>query len=545
MAPRALRVQQDRGDQGAVGKPWLVLGIALGPVFIGALDLTVVSAVLPAVLVDLRIELRSGLDDASWVVSGYLLAYALGIAFGGRLSDVFGRGRVLVVALVLFFVGSWWVAVSAELPAQWVTAVRRLADAPPDRALSTLQALSAGRMLQGLAAGALVPAAMALAGDLFPPGRRALPLGVVAAVDTAGWVLGHLYGGLVVQRFPWQAIFWVNLPLTAVAVLLIVVALRRVEQRRLPGGVDLAGAAWLTLALVALDAGLAANETPETVGLLPSDRAPAYALPLVIAGVVCGALFLWRERRAAAPLLPTRLLAQRGAMTAAATNLFLGFCLMVGLVSVPLLINAAGARSSQEGALTSGYLLACFTVPLALAALGGGALATRANPRAIVAMGLVVASAGFVVESGASADTARRAVEWIAGEAGAAPVAALLAGLALAGVGLGLTVAPLTSVVLDAAGELERGRAAALVLVLRLVGMMTAVSAMTTYGLRRVSVLGEDAYRRVPLEDTERLVATTRDLVARVTSEMALIAAAVCLLALPLALLAGARRVRG
>ena len=545
MAPRALRVQQDRGDQGAVGKPWLVLALALGPVFIGALDLTVVSAVLPAVLVDLRIELQSGLDDASWVVSGYLLAYALGVAFGGRLSDVFGRGRVLVVALALFFVGSWWVAVSGELPAQWVTALRRLMDAPPDHSLAALSALSAGRVVQGVAAGALVPAAMALAGDLFPPGRRALPLGVVAAVDTAGWVLGHLYGGLMVQRFPWQAIFWVNLPLTALALAAVWLALRRVEQRLAPGGVDIAGAAWLALALVALDAGLTANETPETVGLLPSARAPAYALPLVIAGLACGAFFLWRERRVTAPLLRTGLRAQRGARTAAATNLLLGFCLMVGLVSVPLLINATGARSSQEGALASGYLLACFTIPLALAALAGGVLAARANPRAIVALGLVVASAGFVLVSGASVDTARRAVEWIAGEAGAAPVAALLAGLVLAGVGLGLTIAPLASVVLDAAGELERGRAAALLLVLRLVGMMTAVSTMTTYGLRRVSALGEDAYRAVPLEDTERVVATTRDLVARVTSEMALIAASVCLLALPLALLAGAKRVRG
>ena len=190
---------------------------------------------------DLRIELHSGLDDASWVVSGYLLAYAVGVAFAGRLADVLGRRRVLVAALALFFVGSWWVAASPDAPAQWVTGLRRLADAPPDRSLSALYALSAGRVVQGLAAGALVPAAMALAGDLFPPGRRALPLGVVAAADTAGWALGHLYGGLMVQRFPWQMIFWVNLPLTVIAILAVSVALRRVEQRLAPGGVDLPG----------------------------------------------------------------------------------------------------------------------------------------------------------------------------------------------------------------------------------------------------------------------------------------------------------------
>lgn len=533
MATRALGFQQDGGDQGAVGRPWLVLALALGPVFIGALDLTVVSAVLPAVIVDLRIELQSGLDDASWVVSGYLLAYAVGMAVAGRLADVLGRRRVLVTALALFFAGSWWVAASTELPAQWLTVVRRLVDGVPDRGLSALYALSLGRVLQGLAAGALVPAAMALVGDLFPRGRRALPLGVVGAVDTAGWVLGHLYGGLMVQRFPWQAIFWVNLPLTALALASVWLALRHVEQRRAPGDMDLVGAASLALALLALNVGLAANETPDAVGLRPPDRAPAYALPAVIAGLAASALFLWRERRRAAPLLPTRLLAQRGVGAAAATNLPLGFCLMVGLVSVPLLINAAGARSSQEGALVSGFLLACFTVPLALAALAGGALAARLDTRALVGAGLVIASAGFVAQSGSSADTARDAVLWIAGDQGvAAPVARLLAGLVLAGVGLGLTIAPLSAVVLDAADELERGRAAALVLLLRLVGMTIAVSAMTTYGLRRVSALAAEAYRAIPLEDSERIVATTRELVARVTSEMALIAAAACLVAL-------------
>ena len=97
--------------------PWRVLAAVCVPVFVGALDLTVVSAALPAVIFELGIPLQSGLGAASWVVSGYLLTYALGIVLIGRASDLVGRRAAFVAALALFVLGSWAVAIARETPA--------------------------------------------------------------------------------------------------------------------------------------------------------------------------------------------------------------------------------------------------------------------------------------------------------------------------------------------------------------------------------------------------------------------------------------------
>ena len=86
----------------------------------------------------------------------------------------------------------------------------------PDPGFAPLYALIFGRVIQAFGAGAMVPVSMALVADLFPPEKRALPLGIVGAVDTAGWVLGHLYGGIMVQFMSWPYLFWINLPVIAV-----------------------------------------------------------------------------------------------------------------------------------------------------------------------------------------------------------------------------------------------------------------------------------------------------------------------------------------
>ena len=158
------------------------------PVFIGALDLTVISAVLPAVIADLNVPLQTGLDDAAWAVSGYLLAYAVSMSFMGRVSDVWGRRRVYLICLVVFFLGSWLVAASGGAPAQAVSRFARLLfGGRPDRSLMALYALIFGRVVQAFGAGAMVPVSMALVADLFPPAGRADAIAerVIAAAAAA------------------------------------------------------------------------------------------------------------------------------------------------------------------------------------------------------------------------------------------------------------------------------------------------------------------------------------------------------------------------
>src|SRR3990172_13246415 len=99
-------------------RPGLILALVCLPVFIGAIDLTIISAVLPAVIADLNIPLQSGLDDAAWAVNGYLLAYAVSMTFMGRASDLWGRRSVYLICLGIFFVGSWLAAASGDAPTQ-------------------------------------------------------------------------------------------------------------------------------------------------------------------------------------------------------------------------------------------------------------------------------------------------------------------------------------------------------------------------------------------------------------------------------------------
>jgi len=233
--------------------PALIVGIISIPIFVGALDLTVVSAVLPQVIYDLEIPYQTGLDDAAWIVTGYLLAYSVAMTFMGRLSDLYGRRRVYLLALVIFAIGSYLVAVAEAWPTR--VALRSyylLFTGRPDPARVTLLMLIIARMIQAFGGGAMVPVGMALVGDLYPAGERAKPLGIIAAVDTAGWAVGHYYGGIVTYHLDWRTIFWLNLPICALAFIFIYLVLRRLPQKPFVQRMDWLGATLITLALMAL-----------------------------------------------------------------------------------------------------------------------------------------------------------------------------------------------------------------------------------------------------------------------------------------------------
>src|SRR4051794_19414458 len=143
---------------------------ALVAVFIGAVDLTVISTILPHIVSDLQIN-TADLDRYIWVVNGYLLAYIVAIPLVGRLSDIVGRRVAFETALAVFLVGSIWSGFAGNLTE-----------------------LVAARAVQGAGGGALLPIAIAVAGDLFPRGQRTAAIGVVGAVDTLGWLFGPIWG---------------------------------------------------------------------------------------------------------------------------------------------------------------------------------------------------------------------------------------------------------------------------------------------------------------------------------------------------------------
>ena len=346
--------------------PRLILALVCFPVFIGALDLTIVSAVLPEVIRSLSIEIQK-LDVAGWIVTGYFLSYAISMTFMGRVSDIAGRRAVYLICLVVFFAGSWIVAASPGWPTEIAQRIAQLFGVRPAAGFASLYALIVGRVIQAFGAGAMVPVSMALVADLFPPDKRALPLGIVGAVDTTGWVLGHLYGGIMVQFMSWPYLFWINLPVIALMFCVTWWGLAGLPRMPVKGGIDWIGVTLLGGALILLNVGLGSPE----MGSDGSTAAPAAQRLYWIAGAAATfVIFLLSQRRVADPILNLKIFSNRNLSAASGVNLLVGFCIMVALVSVPVFINVAGASDNvMKAALVTGYLLCDFTIPMALAAI--------------------------------------------------------------------------------------------------------------------------------------------------------------------------------
>jgi EmrB/QacA subfamily drug resistance transporter len=455
------------------------IGAALLAVFVGALDLTVIATILPGMVTDLRVN-AADVDRYVWIVNSYLLAYVVAIPVVGRLSDVLGRTLAFQGALTVFLVGSLWCAVANDLPS-----------------------MVAGRAIQGAGGGALLPVTMALVGDLLPPGSRATALGLVGAVDTLGWVLGPLWGALLVElapgEEPWRWTFIVNIPLAIVAALAIgrvgPGATRRRDWRPrldLPGAVLLAGA--LILMNLGLSSGGELGTAPGGTRALGGSRNPlaAFAVPLLLAAVALGALFVRRQRRADWPLLPISLFRDRQFTAAIAANFLVGASLIVAMVDVPV-VTALLVEPRQVSRL-SALMLAPFTVLIAALSPAGGRIAARAGPRPAAASGLLLISVGY-------------AALWIGLRQG--ELRGMLPGLMMAGAGFGLVFAPIGATAIDAAPAVDRGIAAAMTLVFRLLGMTIGISLLTAIAVRRLqSLVGNlEAVVQAPGETTAEFLA--------------------------------------
>lgn len=539
--------------------PWFVLAIVSLPVFIGALDLTIISAVLPEVITSLELPVKEYLDQASWAVTGYLLAYAISMTFAGRLSDLLGRRVVYIGCLVVFMFGSYMVtAYDSSLINGWIARFYNtvLDQRPPRLEERYLYLVIAGRIVQALGAGAMVPVTIALAGDLFPPARRAQPIGFIGAIDTLGWVLGHLYGGVMVRFFgeqghhfvnafadlgitiakpSWETLFILNIPITFVALLGAWWVLRGIDRPHTTGRFDIWGMVLISIALIGLNLGVGTT-SPETATTassfedLQSSTATASTLFLIVAALAFIG-FLLVESRIHSPLIPLKLFRSRNFATASVTNLMVGFCLAIGLVSAPLLVNfrveTPTSDEIQNAAYIAGVLLSGLTIPIALAAVPGGWLSDRYGYRRPTTLGLALAAGGFLL-TGLFWDT--DTPYWLMGSQ-----------MAIIGVGLGLTISPIGTAVLNDVPEEDRGVASALVLILRLIGMTLAISSLTIFALDRFDV-HIDNYTDYPEPDTiettdESAINATLSAAVDVIKELQFIGAAISGLGFGIALL--------
>ncbi len=365
---------------------------------------------------------------------------------------------------------------------------------------------------------------------------------MIGAVDTLGWVLGHLYGGIMVRLFSeysaqfvsffqslglnwaapdWRALFWINIPVSLIALALTWWTLRDVPQARGKGRFDFVGTFLIIVALTCLVLGLGANIeiSSNTTDFSGIGGLPPYAAPVLAVAALAFVLFIVAELRVRDPLFDLHLFRRRNLSAGLATNLFVGFCLMIGLVSVPILVNIRLPDASQlsQAALQVGILLSALTVPMAIAAVPGGWLSERIGYRWTTALGLTLALVGF----GAVWQT------WTLDVADGV----IAVEMALVGVGLGLTFSPISASVINAADQDKLGVASALVIIMRLLGMTISVSALTAFASQRLALLAAAQLGQAAGDPMAALDVYAR-LTVQVLTEIGLLGAVICLVAL-------------
>jgi EmrB/QacA subfamily drug resistance transporter len=336
------------------------LGLALA-MFLASLDQTIMATALPVIARDL-----GGLDHLSWIIIAYNLASTSTMTLWGRTSDLYGRKRLLVAAVVVFLLGS---------------ALCGLA--------RTIGELIAFRACQGVGAGGMITLAMAVIADVVPPRERGRYQGYIQLLFTVSGVVGPLLGGLLVDALSWRWVFYVNLPVGALALGILLTRLR-LPVSRTERTVDYPGAALLVGGVVCL-----------------SLVTEWFTWGLLSAGTILLAVFVWWERRAAEPIIPPRLF-RRPVFLVAAVTLFLTTCMLFAvLIFTPLFLQ----RVVGASATSSGLLLLPMTVGITLSTiLSGRIIARTGRYQRFPVIGLAIVTATVFLLSRLSAGSSHLTV---------------------------------------------------------------------------------------------------------------------------------------
>ena len=451
-----------------------VLLIVFGTgVFLAGLELMITAVALPSIIKDLAeqtgasawIELRK----ASWIINGYLLVYVVTMPLAGRLADLWGARRMFMAALVVFGVGS------------------ALAGAARD-----LDQLIAARLLQGAGGGVLVPVGTAAASHLFSGDARPRALGVIGALTFLGMAAGPVVGAAILASVhaegllggggtlassllapAWRWVFYLNVPIALIALVVAWAASPGWETDRRHGRVDVVGASWFGLALAAGLVGLTLVGSTEVAlpGLDPTTLSAAL-LAVALAATVVSVV---RGLRVHDPFLEPRLFRSVSFSSAALVSLLTGYGFATAIIGGAVFVDRVLYGGPAEQRLALGALAGA----TAVGALVSGFIVRILSLRLVTLIGLASSTLALVVMSrwdpAVSIETASLA-------------------LGVFGFGFGLTVTPRSTAAVEAVGRHAFGVASAVVTVARMVGMSIGLAILTAYGSTTIDRLSTEIY---------------------------------------------------
>jgi EmrB/QacA subfamily drug resistance transporter len=415
--------------------------------FLAALDQTIVSTALPTIVGDL-----GGLNHLSWVVTSYLLASTVSTPLYGKLGDMIGRKPVFLAAILIFLAGSMLAGLS-----------------------QSMGELIAFRAVQGIGAGGLIVGAQAIIADIVPPRERGRYIGLIGGVFAIASVAGPLLGGFIVDNLSWRWVFYVNMPVGAIAVLIVITRLHlHVPSRR--HRLDRAGAALLS-------AGVAALTLLTTWGGNEYAWSSPTIIGLGIVGVLALAVFGWWETRAAEPIIPLRLFRSPVFSVASAMGFTVGMALFGAIVFIPLFLQLVYGASPTSSGLR---LLPLMFGLLAASIVSGRIISRVGRYKVFPIVGTALLAVGMYLLSLLGVGTA----PWLASVY-----------MLVVGIGIGLVMQVLIVVVQNDARPQEMGVATSTATFFRSVGGSFGVAIFGTIFASRLA--GQLA--QLPRTVTERL----------------------------------------
>jgi MFS family permease len=460
----------DRGSR-------FVLLIVFGTgVFLAGLELMITAVALPSILVDLvdtaGTTAWQELRKASWIVNGYLLVYILAMPMAGRLADLWGARRLFIGALAVFVLGSLLAGAS-----------------------QSLDQLIAARLIQAIGGGVLIPVGTAAAAYLYSGSARARALGVIGALTFLGMAAGPFLGAAILGAAhpegaiaatgsaspvltdlltpAWRWIFYVNVPIGIIAMVLAWAAADGWETPARGGRVDLPGA---VLFGIGLTAGLLALTLMGATVIAGTDL-DAASVALVLAGLAVVASFaaIVRALRIADPFLDVRLFRSTVFSAAALVSLLTGYAFATVIIGGAVFVDRVLYGGPDEQRLALGAL----ALATAIGALAAGFLVRFVSYRLVTLAGIVLSVGGLLTMAGWTPDTDIRAAA---------------ASLAIFGAGFGLCVTPRSAAAVEAAGRGAFGMASSVVTVARMIGMAIGLAILTAYGSTTIDRLSTEVY---------------------------------------------------